>query len=82
MAEQKLAGRAESDLRKGSAKDRARLTTALALGAVVSIFAVLNFDRVDVNWVVATWRTPLIVVIVVSLGLGAIAGYVAGRRRA
>jgi uncharacterized integral membrane protein len=68
-------------VRKGSARDRARLTTALAAGALVAIFAVLNLDQVDVNWIVGTWQTPLIVVIVLSLLIGAAAGYVVGRRR-
>jgi uncharacterized integral membrane protein len=68
-------------LKKGSARDRARLTTALAAGALVAVFAVLNLDQVDVNWIVGTWQTPLIVVIVLSLVIGAVAGYVAGRRR-
>ena len=68
-------------LKKGSARDRARLTTALAAGALVAVFAVFNLDQVDVNWIVGTWQTPLIVVIVLSLVIGAVAGYVAGRRR-
>ena len=68
-------------LRKGSAKDRARLTTALAAGALVAIFAVLNLDQVKVNWIVGTWQTPLIVVIVLSLAIGAAGGYVAARRQ-
>jgi lipopolysaccharide assembly protein A len=77
-----VASRDDRRLEKGSTKDRARLTTALAVGALVAIFAVLNLDEVDVNWIVGTWSTPLIVVIVLSLALGAGAGYFVGRRRA
>jgi uncharacterized integral membrane protein len=78
----RVASRDDRRLEKGSTKDRARLTTALAVGALVAIFAVLNLDEVDVNWIVGTWSTPLIVVIVLSLALGAGAGYFVGRRRA
>jgi len=76
-----VADRGDARLEKGSTKDRARLTTALAVGALVTLFAVLNLDQVDVNWIVATWSTPLILVIVVSLAIGGGAGYLVGRRR-
>ena len=52
------------------------------LGVLVVLFAVLNLDEVDVNWIVATWSTPLIVVIVVSLLTGAALGWTVARRRA
>jgi uncharacterized integral membrane protein len=43
------------------------------IGAFVAAFALLNLDRVKVRWVVATGRTPLIVVIVLAFLLGAAA---------
>lgn len=33
----------------------------------MTLFAVLNFDSVDVNWIFGTWSTPLIVAIVLRL---------------
>lgn len=62
-------------------RDRARLGAAFALGALVVLFAALNLDEVKVNWVFGTWRTPLIVVIVVCLLAGGALGLVLSRRR-
>ena len=47
-----------------------RLALAGILGALVTLFGVLNFDEVDVNWLFGTWSTPLIVVIVLCLAAG------------
>lgn len=48
-----------------------RLIAAAVLGALIGLFALLNTDDVDVNWLLGTWSTPLIVVIAVSFLLGA-----------
>ena len=64
-----------------SRKERARLTLAFALGAFVTLFAILNLDEVDVNWIIGTWETPLIVVIVLTLLIGTALGYVLAWRR-
>ena len=65
------------------AKENRRLLLGLVIGALAAVFAVLNLDEVDVNWVLGTWETPLIVVIAVSFALGAGAGWAASavRRR-
>jgi uncharacterized integral membrane protein len=44
-------------------------------------FAVANLDEVEVNWIVGTWDTPLIIVIAISILVGAALGYLAARRR-
>jgi lipopolysaccharide assembly protein A len=51
---------------------------------VVALFAVLNLDEVEVNWIFGTAQTPLIIVIAVSFLLGVATGWIAsaGRRRA
>jgi uncharacterized integral membrane protein len=49
--------------------------------ALVIVFAVLNTNKVKVDWIVTTSDTALIVVIVVSFVLGAIAGALFWRRR-
>ena len=41
------------------------------LGGLAVLFAVINLDDVEVNWLVGSWQTPLILVIVVSMLLGA-----------
>lgn len=50
---------------------RTRTAAAAILGAVAAAFAVINLDDVEVNWLVGSWQTPLIVVIAISLLLGA-----------
>jgi uncharacterized integral membrane protein len=52
-----------------------------ALGGLGVAFAVLNLDEVDVSWIVGTWQTPLIIVIAVSLIVGAGIGYSLGKGR-
>jgi uncharacterized integral membrane protein len=53
-------------------RERIRLTVAVVLAALVTAFAVLNFNDVKVDWLIATGQTPLIVVIVVAFGLGVV----------
>ena len=71
--------RGSSEVR--SRRERARPVVAAVLGCVAVLFAVLNFDEVQVNWILGTWQTPLIVVIAVSFALGGGAGYLLARRR-
>jgi uncharacterized integral membrane protein len=56
---------------QGRARERLKLLGALLAGVLITLFAVLNLDQVSVNWLIGTWSTPLIVVIVVSALLGA-----------
>jgi uncharacterized integral membrane protein len=66
------------------AKENRRALAGLIIGAVTAVFAVLNLDEVEVNWIFGTAQTPLIVVIAVTFLLGALTGWIAGagRRRA
>jgi uncharacterized integral membrane protein len=62
--------------------EQLRLAALVALAGLAVLFAVLNLDEVEVNWIVATWSTPLIVVIAVCLLIGAAIGWIArGRGR-
>jgi uncharacterized integral membrane protein len=63
-------------------RSRARMIAAFVLGGIAVLFAVLNLDDVEVHWIVATWTTPLIVVIAVSVLVGAGLGWLVARRRA
>jgi len=49
----------------------ARLVAAGILGVLAGVFAVINLEEVQVDWLIGSWETPLIVVIVVSMLLGA-----------
>jgi uncharacterized integral membrane protein len=62
-------------------RERTRLIVAFVLGALAVLFGVLNLDEVEVNWIVATWQTPLIVVILVNVILGIVIGYALAKRR-
>jgi uncharacterized integral membrane protein len=42
----------------------------VVLGGLGAAFALLNLDKVKVNWIVGTFRTPLIIVIVVAFVAG------------
>jgi uncharacterized integral membrane protein len=53
----------------------------LVLAGVGIAFAALNIDEVEVNWLLGTWSTPLIVVIALSMVVGAGLGYLVSRRR-
>jgi uncharacterized integral membrane protein len=61
-------------------RQQARLVAVLALAGLGVVFAVLNLDEVSVNWIVGTWDTPLIIVIAISVLVGAALGYLAARR--
>ena len=54
---------------------------ALVLAALGGVFAAVNLDEVKVNWILGNWRTPLIVVIALSMVVGAALGYLVSRRR-
>ena len=64
-----------------SGRKKARLIGGVALSALGVAFALVNLDEVEVNWIVGTWDTPLIIVIAISILVGAALGYVVARRR-
>lgn len=48
--------------------------------AFAALFAAFNLDQVEVDWIIGTWETPLLVVILLCLALGACIGWIAARR--
>jgi uncharacterized integral membrane protein len=62
-------------------REQVRTVAAFGLGGLGALFAVLNLDEVDVNWILGTWSTPLIIVIAISMVIGAGLGYLVARRR-
>jgi uncharacterized integral membrane protein len=59
---------------------RPALAAGAILGGLVAVFAVLNSQSVEVNWIVGSTRTPLIVVIVLFLLIGYSAAVLSSRR--
>jgi uncharacterized integral membrane protein len=59
-----------------------RQVAALGLAGAGIAFAVANLDDVKVNWILGNWKTPLIVVIALSMLVGAALGFLVSRRRA
>jgi uncharacterized integral membrane protein len=51
------------------------------LGALLTLFAVLNSQSVRIHWIVTTTHVPMIVVIVVCGLVGAIVALLIARRR-
>lgn len=64
-----------------SNRDKARLIGAGLAATLAVLFALFNLERVDVNWIFGTVRTPLIVLIAVVFALGLGAGLLLARRR-
>jgi len=58
-----------------------RQIAGVALAAAGITFAAVNLDEVKVNWILGTWRTPLIVVIALSIVIGAGLGLLIARGR-
>ena len=62
-------------------RENRRTVAGLSIGALVAVFAVLNLDEVQVNWIVGTVSTPLILVIGITFLLGAVIGWIAHAAR-
>ena len=63
-------GGGRTKLSSAQRRERLRLAVAVLIGALVTAFALLNIDKVKVHWIIASGRTPLIVVIAASFLLG------------
>jgi len=62
-------------------KSNSRDVAALVLGVIVVVVALSNREKVKVDWVVTTWRMPLIILICLCLLIGMVVGYFAALRR-
>lgn len=58
--------------RQRTSAELVRLGLAAVVGGLVLAFIVLNTQQVSVDWIVTTTKTPLIVVILISLVVGGI----------
>ena len=58
-----------------------RQIAVVVLAGIGAVFAAANLDEVKVNWMLGTWSTPLIVVIALSMVIGAGLGLLVSRSR-
>jgi len=65
-----------------SRRESARTVGMVLLAVLITVFAVLNLKAVKVDWILGTGEAPLIIVILISLLVGIVLSYLAGRRSA
>lgn len=75
-------GETQTKARVRPRREQARTAALVLLAAVVAVFAVLNVESVEVNWILGSGHAPLIIVIVVSLLVGVVLRHFAGLRSA
>jgi uncharacterized integral membrane protein len=63
-----------------SRRELARTSALVVLAVLITLFAVLNLDKVKVHWAFGSGHAPLIVVIVISLLVGVVLTHFAERR--
>jgi uncharacterized integral membrane protein len=68
----------EADSR--SRRERARTAGLVVLAVLITLFAVLNLDKVKVHWIFGSGEAPLIIVIVISLLVGVVLTHFFERR--
>jgi uncharacterized integral membrane protein len=66
--------------RRRSSKELVRTGVVVVLAIYFTLFAVLNLNDVQVDWVFGSGRAPLIIVIVISLLIGIVLTYFVERR--
>jgi uncharacterized integral membrane protein len=64
---------------KRSQREQARTAALVILAILITLFAVFNLNEVKVSYVFGSGRAPLIIVIVVSVLVGIVLGYVGQR---
>jgi uncharacterized integral membrane protein len=68
-----------------SKREMARTGGLILLAVLITLFAVLNVEKVKVNWIFGSGEAPLIIVIVISLLVGIVLTHFTelrlGRRR-
>lgn len=77
-----MSSSAESPSDGRSRRHQTLLVVGLVAAGLGVLFALVNLDRVKVDWVVGSSHSPLVVVIAISFLLGAATGALTMRRRA
>jgi uncharacterized integral membrane protein len=65
--------------RKRDRREMARTAGFVVLAILITLFAVLNTESVEVNWVFGSGKAPLIVVILISVLFGIVLTYLMDR---
>lgn len=79
-ASSQIPGQSEPAHKRRPRREQRRTVALVLVAIVITLFAVLNVDQVQVNWIVGSGSAPLIIVIVVSLLVGFTLGHFAQRR--
>jgi uncharacterized integral membrane protein len=75
-----MAQQAPGPPQKRSRRELARTIGFVMLAALITLFAVLNLESVEVNWIFGSGKAPLIMVILISLLVGVVLTYLVERR--
>ncbi len=65
---------------KKSQDDRNRQIAIAIIAGIAILFALLNSQEVKVNWIVTSWKTPLILVIGLAVAAGYLTAWLIARR--
>jgi uncharacterized integral membrane protein len=76
----RISGDSQPQADRRSRRDRARAGATVVLAILITLFAVLNLDKVKVDWILGSGHAPLIIVIVISLLVGVVLTHFAERR--
>lgn len=77
-----IPGPSQPKVKRRSRREQSRTAALLVLAVLITLFAVLNLDKVKVHWIFGTGKAPLIIVIVVSLLVGIVLTHFVERRSA
>lgn len=72
-------GSPESQRPKRSRREVARTAGFVVLAVLITLFAVLNTESVQVNWIFGSGSAPLILVILISMLFGIVLTYLVDR---
>jgi uncharacterized integral membrane protein len=59
--------------------DRNRQIAIAIVAGIAILFAALNSQEVKVNWIITSWKTPLILVIGLAVGAGYLTAWLIAR---
>ena len=79
---EKTPGRPQEGAAKPGRRSRSELLRTggmLVLVVIATLFAVLNLEKVKVDWIIGSGHAPLIIVIVISVLAGIVLTYLAER---
>ncbi len=65
---------------KRGRREQVRTAGMVLLAVLITLFAVLNLESVQVNWIFGSGKAPLILVIVISVLFGIVLTYLVDRR--